>query len=81
MVRILKNGRQSKPLKRIYHVVCPTCGCEFECESSDFTSQERGLDGHATINCPECGQFIKFVPNSWFRFEEQAEPTVESTDE
>lgn len=63
MIKIIKDGKTPKRQKPIYTIECQHCGCVFECESSDFLSMSRGLDGAFTVPCPCCGIIIEDSTN------------------
>ena len=63
MIKIIKEGKVHKKQKHIYTIECYCCGCVFECESSDFLSLSRGLDGTFTVPCPCCNIIIENSTN------------------
>lgn len=64
MIKIIKEGKKPQKLTPIYTIKCPLCGCVFECETSDFHSLSRGLDGTFTIFCPCCNIIIEDSTNT-----------------
>ena len=64
MIKIIKEGKKLKKMKPIYTITCPHCGCVFECETSDFHSMSRGLDGTFTVYCPNCELIIEDSRNT-----------------
>lgn len=64
MIKIIKEGKKLKKMKPIYAISCPHCGCVFECETSDFHSMSRGMDGTFTVYCPNCELIIEGTRNS-----------------
>lgn len=38
MIKVIKQGQKPKQYRTVYFIKCPNCGCEFECELSDFKS-------------------------------------------
>ncbi len=59
MIKILKDGVLPKPTKVIYQTTCQHCDCVFEFEQEDIKSQERGIGGRITVECPCCHKRIE----------------------
>ena len=76
MIVIKKQGKKLKKYKIIYTITCPNCDCEFECESDDFKSIEKRIDGDKVIDCPWCNKEIhtKDLKDIKTREEEIIEP-------
>lgn len=61
-MKIIKHGNPEYVNCDDYKIECPNCGCIFIIDHTEIISQERRLNGYATIRCPECNQLIHFKP-------------------
>ena len=57
-IKVIKHGT------KVFRVICPVCGCEFEYELDDLTEEvdKESLTYGAkvrVVKCPECGEKIK----------------------
>jgi transcription elongation factor Elf1 len=57
-IKVIKHGT------KVFRVICPICGCEFEYELDDLTEEvdKESLTYGAkvrVVKCPECGEKIK----------------------
>lgn len=67
-VKVIKHGKK-ETTKVIYIINCPNCGCEFECETEDFTAFERTPNGRKFLRCPDCGEEITVNSETKYREE------------
>ena len=77
MIRITKEGKKPIKTKTIWVFKCPDCGCEFECEVTDFKSIEKRLDGDRVINCPCCEKELHTNKNFYTTHEVRIYPIEE----
>jgi len=49
-IKVIKHGT------KVFKVICPICGCEFEYEYEDLV--ECYIPGLKQIKCPDCGEWL-----------------------